>query len=56
MIDMHPKIYSLILKCYYHFSKSSYEYFLEMIRILPLSKRFNLEKIKEEYRKNIERI
>jgi len=53
MIKIHPQIYDLILKCHYHLNGQSYEYFLEILRILPLSKKFDLEKIKEEYRRGI---
>ncbi len=53
MVDVHPQIYNIILKCYYHLNGASYEYFLEILRIFPLSKKFDLEKAKEEYRKKI---
>jgi hypothetical protein len=53
MIKFHPKTCENLLKCYFYAGAYSFDYFLKVIDILPLSKRFNLEEIKEPSVKEI---
>jgi hypothetical protein len=47
LISIHPKIFEYLIKSYYYVGDYSYEYFLETLKVLPLSKKFNLEELKE---------
>jgi len=51
MIKLHPKIFEYLIKSYYYVGSYSYEYLLETLEVLPLSKKFNLEEAKEKERK-----
>ncbi len=47
MVKFHPKIFEYLIKSYYYVGDYSYEYFLETLGVLPLSKKFNLEELKK---------
>jgi hypothetical protein len=54
-MKIHPKVFEYLIKSYYYTGSYSYEYFLETLTILPLSKKFNLEEEKEKAKESARR-
>jgi len=52
-MQFHPKIYECLLKCYFYIGNFSFDYFLKIIKILPLSKKYDLEAEKDKTREEI---
>lgn len=55
MIKLHPKIFECLIKSYYYAGYYSYDYFLQTLEVLPLTNKFGLEQLKEQYRKKLKK-
>ncbi len=53
MSSMHPKVFEYLIKSYYYVGGFSYQYLLDTLRVIPLSKKFDLEELKEKERKRL---
>ena len=55
MATFHPKVFEYLIKSYFYVGDYSYEYLLDTINVLPLSKKFSLEELKINEREKIKR-
>jgi len=52
MINLHPKVLEYLIKSYFYVGSYSYDYFLETLGVLPLSKKFDITEAKNRWREN----